>query len=185
MKTAMLLTAGAALAVLTGCSRNDSNNAAAPGPTPQPAEYNSQTGVVKGGAGLQANTMSAAGSCLSPEDMQRPPSDFPPEQRRQIVGCINAQLAQQVNAQLPRQIDAVTRLDRLSTEGPQLTYHYTVLRPASDLPPNASQQLESSTRRQVCAQAAMRQTLQMGGAYAYRWVDNQGTLIHSLSITAC
>jgi hypothetical protein len=31
----------------------------------------------------------------------------------------------------------------------------------------------------------MRQTLQMGGAYAYRWVDNQGTLIHQMRIDAC
>lgn len=180
MKAGLLLTAGVVLFALAACSRG--NDA----PTPPPAaQYNSQTGVVKGAAGLEANGLSAAGECLSPEDQRRPPSAFSPEQRRQIVGCINAQLAQQVNPQLPRQIDPATRLDRLSTNGPELVYHYTVLRPASELPANAGEQLERSTRTMVCAQPSMRQTLEMGGVYGYRWVDNRGQPIHQLSISAC
>jgi hypothetical protein len=179
MRAGLLLTAGVALVGLAACSRGEDKSA------PPAAQYNSQTGVVKGAAGLEANGLSAAGECLSAEDQRRQPSDFTPERRRQIVSCINAQLAQQVNPQLPRQIDPATRLDRLSTNGPELIYHYTVMRPASQLPANAGEQLERSTRTSVCGQPAMRQTLQMGGIYGYRWVDNRGQPIHQLSISAC
>lgn len=183
MKARVILTAGAALLATAACSRGEERNGSS-NPS-QTVQFNQQTGVVTTKQGIQANGMSAAGNCLSPSDMQRPPSDFSPEQRREIVGCMNAALAAQINAQLPRQVDELTRLDRLSSEGPQLTYHYTVLRAASELPANSGQQLEASTRRQVCAQAPMRQTLEMGGAYAYRWVDNQGVLIHQISVSSC
>ncbi len=177
MKTGMLLTAGAAL-LAGACSRGEENETPA-------VQFNQQTGVATTKQGIQANGLSAAGNCLSPSDMQRPPSDFSPEQRREIVGCMNAALAAQINPQLPRQIDELTRLDRIEATGPTITYHYTVLRSASSLPPNAGQQIEAGGRRLVCAQAAMRQTLQMGGAYAYRYVDNQGAMIHQFRVDAC
>ena len=177
----MLLTAGAALLALAACSRNKADtidNATG-------IETNAQTGVITTRQGLSLNVASAAGGCVSAEDQRRPASDFTLEQRRQIVSCFNAAAVQQVNAQLPRQIDALTRLDRVAANGPLITYNYTVLRAASSLPPNAGQQLEATTRRMVCAQPQMRQTLEFGGAYAYRWVDSQGALIHQLRIDAC
>jgi hypothetical protein len=148
-------------------------------------QINRQSGMVTTSQGLQANALGAATECLSPSDMQRPLTDFTPEQLRQVVACANASLARQLNTQLPRQLDDTTRLDRLTTEGPTLTSHYTVLRSASSLPANAAQQLETRTRSAACAQAQVRQTIQMGGAYAYEWVDNQGTLIHRMTISSC
>ncbi|HYD13684.1 MAG TPA: hypothetical protein VEC11_12625 [Allosphingosinicella sp.] len=180
MSERMLLTAGAALLAVAACSRGEDNPN-----TPPNVQFNQQTGVVTTKQGIQANGLSAAGNCLSPSDMQRPPSAFPPEQRREIVACMNAALAAQINPQLPRQIDELTRLDRIVAEGPTVTYHYTVLRSASSLPPNAAQQIETGGRRLVCSQPAMRQTLQMGGAYGYRYVDNQGALIHAFRVDAC
>ena len=173
MKSGMILTAGVTLLALGACSkRNDTATTDA-------------NGVTTGAAGLQVNAVGAATSCLSASDMQRPATDFTVEQRRQIVGCINTAAARQVNAQLPKQIDEITRLDSLSTEGPLLTYHYTILRPASSLPAGAAERLGTMTRTMVCGQAQMRQTLQLGGSYAYRWVDNQGALIHEIRIDAC
>ena len=180
MKTGMAWTAVAALLALAACSRREEPEMNIPG-----AELNRQTGVLTTKQGIQLNTTSAIGGCLSPEDAQRPPSAFPPEQRRQIVACFNAQTAEQLNPQLPRQVDEITRLDRLSADGPVLTYHYTVSRSAASLGSTAPQQIESGIRRMACSQAAMRQTMQMGGAYAYRYVDNQGALIHSFRIDAC
>jgi hypothetical protein len=175
MKSGTILTAGVALLALAACSkRNDA-----------PTTTTDANGVTTGAAGLQVNAVGAATSCLSPADMQRPPSDFTVEQRRQIVGCINTAAARQVNAQLPKQIDEITRLDSISTEGPLLTYHYTILRPVSSLPAGAAERLGTMTRTMVCGQAQMRQTLQLGGSYAYRWVDNQGALIHEIRIDAC
>jgi hypothetical protein len=179
MKTGMWLTTGTALLALAACSRSSETNG------PLGVRTNEQTGVMTTPQGLQANGLASASECLSPSDMQRPATDFSPDQRRQVVACINASLARQLNPQLPRQIDPVTRLDRLSTEGPTLTYHYTVLRSASSLPANAGEQLETMTRRVACSQPQMRQTLQLGGAYGYRWVDNQGVVIHEMRIDAC
>lgn len=172
MKTGMVLVAGAAVLALAACGQSNEPEIG-------------KNGVIKGPTGLQVNAQSAAGDCLSPADQARPAAEFSPEQRRQIVGCVNAAMARQVNAQLPQQIDPLTRLDRISTDGPLLTYHYSILRPASELPPQIGPQLETQTRRMVCAQPQMRQTLGLGGSYAYRWVDNQGTLVHQLRIDAC
>jgi len=173
MTSRTILTAGVALLALVACSKGDDTGTT------------TNNGVTTGAAGLQVNAIGAASACLSPSDVNRPPEDFTPEQRRTIVGCINTAAARQVNAQLPRQIDQITRLDRLSTEGPLLTYHYTIQRAASSLPAGAAQQLGTMTRTMVCNQAQMRQTLQLGGSYAYRWVDNQGVLIHEIRIDAC
>ena len=166
-----ILTAAMALLALAGCSKR---NEARP----------DANGVITKG-GLQVNAMSAVTSCVSPGDMNRPIAEISVEQRRQLVGCLNSATARQVNAQLPKQIDEITRLDRLSTEGPVLTYHYTVLRPASSLPPQVASQLTTATRRLTCANPQARQTLQFGGSYAFRWVDNQGALIQETRIDAC
>jgi hypothetical protein len=171
MKARIVLTGAAALLALAACSRsNDSSNT---------------TGVTNGVAGMHVNAMSAATECMSPGDMRRPVSEFSDEQRRQIVACVNMASARQVNAQLPRQVDDATRWDRVTTEGTLLTYHYTVMRSASQLPAQIGQQLETRTRAMVCGQPQMRQTIQFGGAYAYRWLDNQGQLIHETRIDAC
>lgn len=176
MKSGTILTAGVALLALAACSKRNDTPAAA---------TTDANGVTTGPAGLQVNAVGAATSCVSPADMNRPPSDFTLEQRRQIVGCINTAAARQVNAQLPKQIDEITRLDSISTEGPLLTYHYTILRPVASLPPGSGERLASMTRTMVCGQAQMRQTLQLGGSYAYRWVDNAGVLIHEMRVDAC
>lgn len=177
MKTRMLLTAGAVL-LLGACSRGNSGNIAG-------VETNAETGITTTPQGIQLNSISAVGGCLSPEDQRRPTSDFTPEQRRQIVACFNAAAAQQVNAQLPKQIDPVTRLDRIAADGALLTYHYTILRPASSLPAAGIEQIKTQTRRLVCVQPQMRQTLELGGSFAYRWVDNQGAPLGDLRIDAC
>ncbi|WP_395614427.1 hypothetical protein [Allosphingosinicella sp.] len=171
MKRGTILMAGAALLALAACSKRDEA-------TPD------ANGIITKG-GLQVNAMSAVTNCISPSDMNRPMSQIGPEQRRQLVGCLNAATARQVNAQLPRQIDEITRLDSLSTQDATLTYHYTVLRPAASLPPNSAEQLAAATRRLTCANPQARQTLEFGGSYAFRWVDSQGAVIHEMRIDAC
>lgn len=180
MKTRMACTAAVVVLALVACSRREDPEINIPN-----AEYNRQTGVITTKQGVQFNATSAVGSCLSPGDARRPPSDFTPEQRRQVVACFNAQTAEQLNPQLPRQIDPITRLDRLSAAGPVLTYYYTVSRSAASLGPNVGQQIESGIRRMACSQAPMRQSMEMGGSYKYRYVDNQGQLIHEFTVETC
>ena len=104
---------------------------------------------------------------------------------RAVVACLNAVAVRQIEGQLPRQIDSATRLDRITAEGVLLTYHYTITSPRNQLPPNADQLLGDMARRNVCAQQAMRQTLMLGGAYAYRWVDTNGGMIGQVRVDAC
>lgn len=176
----MVWTAGAALAALSACARGDEPPNALQGVT-----TNAQTGVTTTPQGLQINSASAASDCLSPSDMQRQVSEFTLAQRQQVVTCMNTRMAAQINAQLPRQLDELTRLDRIDAEGTVLTYNYTVLRSVAQLPANAVQQLDAGTRQMVCSQPPMRQALQLGGSYAYRWVDNRGAPIHQMRIDAC
>lgn len=162
--------AAAALLALSACSRGSDESANA--------------GMLKGRAGLEANAMSTALRCLSSSQMRS--GDLPPEERRRIISCTLASAAQQLNPQLPRQMDDDLRLDQVSADGPVLTYHFTLLRAtAASSSPGFVQQLAASQRRLTCAQPQTRPTLELGGAYAYRWVDNQGVLVHEMRIDAC
>ena len=134
---------------------------------------------------VRVDSGEAVRQCLTPAEQRRPIASLTPAQRRRLIGCINAAAARQINAQLPTQIDDITRLDRVTTEGPQLTYHYSVARRLADLPAGIGAGVERSTRTHVCAQPQMTRTMAMGGAYAYRWVDADRTLIHQMRITSC
>lgn len=180
MKSWMLCTALAAGVSLSACSKHENPEINVPG-----TDYNQQTGILTTNQGIQLNATTAIGSCVSPEDAQRPASAFTPEQRLQIVSCFNTQTANQLNPQLPRQIDQITRLDRITAEGPLLTYYYSVSSPAASLGANAAQRIEAGTRQTVCVQPGVRQSLEMGRIYAYRYVDSQGQLIHSFRLTSC
>ena len=127
----------------------------------------------------------AVNACVSADERQRPLTEISVARRRAIVACVFQATARQINPQLPVQVDNVTRLDRITVSGATLTYHYTVARRLADLPANARQIMEGTTRNNACAQANMRQTLQMGGSYGYRWVDSAGRQIHRMTISAC
>jgi hypothetical protein len=127
----------------------------------------------------------AVNACMTRAEQQRPEAQFTAAQKRRIVACINADAARQANAQLPVQIDPITRLDRMTSVGPTLTYHYTIARRLAELPPNFRELIENGTRAYVCRQQNMVQTMQMGGIYAYRWVDPDGRRLHQIRITGC
>ena len=134
---------------------------------------------------LNIDTAQAVNACIPAGERDRPLTEISQARRRQIVACIFANTSRQANAQLPRQIDDVTRLDRMTTSGPMLTYHYTVTTRLAELPANAREMIESGTRANACAQANIQQTLQMGGSYSYRWVDPDGREIHRMTISSC
>ena len=189
----MTMTAACVAALaLAGCNRSGpGNNQAAIGVPPA----NSSTGLPTPGPrpgtdsastkSLPVDAQSVVNSCISQADQARPIAQFDASQRRQIVSCLNAEAARQLNPQLPVQVDALTRLDRISTDGPLLTYHYTVSRTVSQLPAGIGPQLASNTRMTVCARPDMRQTLQLGGSYAYRWTDSNGAVIQEVRIDSC
>ncbi len=134
---------------------------------------------------VDVDTGRAVNACLTPEEQRLPLSEFNAAQRRRLVTCIFEDTARQINAQLPVQIDQLMRLERITTAGPALIYHYRVARRRAELPADAAQMLEQSTRSNVCAQQNMVQTMGLGGSYGYRWVDSAGVQIHQINISRC
>ena len=192
MRIVMMTATCVAALALAGCNRGGpANNQAASGPpangvaglpTPGPRPTQGSTATT---TSLPVDAQGVVNTCISQADQARPIAEFDANQRRQIVSCLNAEAARQLNPQLPVQVDPLTRLDRISTEGPLLTYHYTVSRRVAQLPAGVGPQLASSTRMTVCARPDMRQTLELGGAYAYRWVDPDGAVIQEVRIDSC
>lgn len=135
--------------------------------------------------GLKVDETSLVGACLTPEEQRMTPSQMPLETRRQKIGCIQAQAAQQIRGQLPKSVDPLTTLTDITSEGPILTYHHTVDVNLDEMPAGAVQQIETHVRTTVCNERNMRGTIEMGGGYAYRWADKAGRPIHAVRIDSC
>ena len=134
---------------------------------------------------VRVDANQAVQTCLTPAERSGAVTNLNPARMRRVIACVNAASARQINAQLPVQIDDVTRLDRVTTQGTELTYHYSVARRARDLPARFRPAIEQSTRGHVCGEPQMVQTMRRGGVYAYRWVDANGVPIHQIRITGC
>lgn len=136
-------------------------------------------------AGLTADADALARTCVPSGQHDRPMANFSPAERIALVSCAQREVARQLNAQLPRQIDDLTLLHVITTEGAQLTYHFKLAVDAKDI--NAAQRanLVQTTRAHVCRQADMRQTMSLGGSYAYVWIDPGDIEIARTVIEAC
>ena len=123
--------------------------------------------------------------CLRPGDANRPASDFSQAQRLEIIACANRQVARLMTPRLPLQVDAMTSLTAVVASGPLLTYHSRVDVDATQLSAAQIQQVHQASRAFVCGQPSMRQTLALGGAYAYAWTDRNGRSLPPLRIDSC
>ncbi len=135
--------------------------------------------------GLKLDEKGAIAACMSPEEERTPAVQFAPERRLQIIACIQAQAAQQVRPQLPQQVDPMTTLADISAEGTMLTYHQTVNLDATTTSAATLEQIEARVRAYVCGQSQMRETIDMGGGYTYRWTDRNGRPLHEVRIDRC
>lgn len=172
------IAAGIALLVLSGCKRGqDEQNAL--------YQVNSQTGVMTTKQGVEVNISSVSEGCLTPEEARQTASALGRERSRQILSCMNAASVRQMNPQLPIVVDAMTRMDRVSSDGPSVTYHYSLTVSAAAVPQRIMQQVEGQVRRLACSQAPMLQSMEVGGSFIYRYVDNQGALVHQFTISEC
>jgi hypothetical protein len=135
--------------------------------------------------GLEQDPQRALETCVPPEDRAKRPEDIPTADRQEMIGCINAEMAEQLRPQLPVDVDQVTKLVDITSEGPMLTYHYRIAMKAADFGPEAIAQIDQQVRRTACGHPQMRQTIGLGGAYGYRWADSDGAPIHALRIDSC
>ncbi|QJR12866.1 hypothetical protein DSM104443_03960 [Usitatibacter rugosus] len=92
------------------------------------------------------------------------------------------------NKQAPMMVDAATRLDRASSAGSVLTYHYTLLqRPA---PGETLEQLranvpafEETTKKKVCADDKLRALLGIGVTMRYAYVTTASENAFEFAVT--
>jgi hypothetical protein len=124
-------------------------------------------------------------SCLSPGDASRPASEFSQAQRIEILSCINREAVRLMTPRLPIQIDSMTSLTAVVASGPLLTYHARVAVDASQVTAAQVQMVHQAARDNACSQPSMRQTLALGGSYAYAWTDSNGRSLPPLRIDSC
>jgi hypothetical protein len=196
MKAAKVLTLAAIALAIAGCERQPrsraNKTADAPPPLSQPSMPSSTAPgsssapqVTTGPGGLRIDTQGLIQECLNPADINRPLSEFSPEQRRALVVCGNRAAARQASSQMPLRVDALTTVTSIVAEDTTVIYNVRLDVDASTLPPGTVQRLEAGARSNACARADMRQTMAMGGAYAYVWTDRTGRQILSLRIDGC
>jgi hypothetical protein len=194
-KTDVLTCAVIALAI-AGCERRERNranemgNAQAgqpamrPPASPRPDASAGATGAA-GGGGLRVDSQALVQACLDPADVNRPLSTFSDEEKRAMVVCANREAARQANAQLPMRVDDVTTVTSITADGLTVVYNVRLDLDAANLPAGARARLEANARANACARQDMRQTMGMGGAYAYVWSDRAGRPILRFRIDGC
>ncbi len=196
MKAANVLSLAVIALAIAGCERQPRSGvnkmAEAPPPMSQPSMPSSTTPgtssspqVTTGPGGLRIDTQGLIQECLNPADVNRPLSEFTPEQRRALVVCGNRAAARQANAQMPLRVDALTTVTSIVAEDTTVIYNVRLDVDASTLPPGTAGRLEAGARSNACARPDMRQTMAMGGAYAYVWSDRTGRRILELRIDGC
>jgi len=195
---ACVVAAGLAALGLAACDGGTNNSSASIAPTGQTTTPGQPTSpgqptvttapngaVTESTTNLTTNPQAAVAACLTPEQQRMSTDSMTLEQRRQAVGCIFAQTANQIRTQLPVKIDAVTSMVDIQAQGHVLRYSYRVEVDASSLPPTASAQLDQQTRSGTCGNPQTRAALDLGGAYAFTWSDRAGQPIHSVQIDSC
>jgi hypothetical protein len=88
------------------------------------------------------------------------------------------------NKQLPVMVDSDTRLEKLSTDGKTMTYHYMLVNyAAKDLDATALMKLLVPTViRQTCDQASLKSILEQGGTIAHRYNAKDNVLIGEVAV---
>lgn len=134
---------------------------------------------------LKLDERAATNACVPAAEQKRPIETFTAQRKREIIACINAQAARDARGQLPVQLDEITTLEAISASGTVLTYRYRVAKDVSEIAPAVVERLGASVREKVCKSEDMRSAIQMGGSYAYAWIDRSGKPIHQLQIDRC
>ena len=124
-------------------------------------------------------------TCIPRTDRDRPIGQLGAARRRALNLCLNTETARQLGARLPIRIDSRTMLDRVTVDGPALVYRYRVDKRLAELPAGAADRIEAHTRRSACAGEDVQQTIALGGAQVYQWVDREQATIREVRVDRC
>jgi len=101
------------------------------------------------------------------------------------LACFTRVAGARFNRKLPMNVDPSTVLERVSTEGTRLTYHYKVDLVAANVPAAAIEGLRTKVRTNVCQSGDMREVISVGGSYRYLWNDRAGAQLAELLVSSC
>jgi hypothetical protein len=177
MKLRHGLTAAAVALALAGCERKSRDPMS--GLDPKAREFMEK-------ANIQAADIERLGQdCISPAEARQSLAEISDARRVELIACANRQVVRIMTPRLPIQVDAMTSLTAVVASGPLLTYHSRVAVDASQVTAAQMEQVHRAARANACGQPSMRQTLAMGGSYAYVWTDRNGRSLPPLRIDSC
>ncbi|HEY5720814.1 MAG TPA: hypothetical protein VIT45_00680 [Allosphingosinicella sp.] len=128
-----------------------------------------------------AAVAAACGGDMTPAQM----AAMPKAKVAARLSCFNREAAVRFNRKLPMNVDPQTILERVSTEGTLLTYHYKVDVLTADVPAASLETVKTSVRAKVCNAADMRNIISAGGSYRYLWNDRAGAQLAELVVSSC
>jgi hypothetical protein len=198
MSNMKIMTAALVALAIAGCNRGERNSAnetgnaqagtAQTGMTPPPPPMANGPATATGpaaGGGLQIDSQALIRSCIDPADATRPLSSFTAEQKLALVICGNREAARQAMTQMPMRVDAATTVTSIVADGPTVIYNVRVNANAAEVPEAGKARIEAAARANACSRPDMRQTMSMGGAYAYSFTDRAGQPIAQFRIEGC
>lgn len=198
MSNMKIMAAAMVALAIAGCNRgertraNESGNAQAGNtqtgmtPPPPPMANGPATATAPAaGGGLQIDGQALIRTCLSPAEAARPLNSFTDEQKLALVVCGNREAARQAMTQMPMRVDAATTITSIIADGPTVIYNVRVNANAADVPEAGRARIEAAARANACSRPDMRQTMSMGGAYAYSFTDRAGQPIAEFRIEGC
>lgn len=136
-------------------------------------------------ADFDTDTDAATSPCIEAHRDTLQSNSVTEAQWKEIIACVFANTAAQMDSQLPKKMDPITTLVSVSSNGPTFNYTYVLDVSMADVRQQNIESLQAATRKNACGDASMSQTIGLGGAYFYRWVDRSGTQITSMRIDAC
>ena len=102
-----------------------------------------------------------------------------------VVVCANREATRQLDARTPFRVDEVTTMDSVEADGPTVIYRQRVAVEARNVTDAMRASLEQTVRANVCGNSQMRNTISLGGAYTYVYVDRAGAFLHRIDIRRC
>ncbi|NCP18914.1 MAG: hypothetical protein GW855_07130 [Erythrobacter sp.] len=136
-------------------------------------------------AEFETDVEAATTGCIEPHRDAIESQSVGDAEWKQIITCVFANTAAQMDAQLPKKIDPITTLVSVSSNGATFNYTYVIDVATADFRQENIDSLEAAARQNACTDPSMTQTMELGGAYFYRWVDRTGTQITTLRIEGC
>ena len=123
----------------------------------------------------------AVGACISPRDSARSFASFSLAERHALIACTQRVAAAMLSERVPIKIDDVTTLTAATAGGIALTYEYRVTVDRSAFG-SAS---DANVARAACADSGMATAISAGGVYRYIWRDQNGRVLHRLTVDRC